>query len=308
MSPSELDVLTLAYSLGAAGEVDRALAVLDLAMSSEDRALDALELKGELLRSRGELRDAAEVFALLAEREPDHPRARYVSELLRGSSPRVPAVCSAPWPSAFVRHEQFLNGVRHAELLDLVTTHAVAFEPSTVGAIGPDGRGPRVDLDTRVSFRLREVSSIAYWMRPLISEQLPSVRLQLGLAPFTAGEIELKCTAYGDGSFFSTHSDNVLHPTRRISFVYYFHRVPKRYSGGALLLYDGDRADATRYFPDRVTRLETLDNSVVFFPSSAYHEVTPVVSPSGRFEDSRFTFAGHVHAVDGDASARGSMS
>jgi Rps23 Pro-64 3,4-dihydroxylase Tpa1-like proline 4-hydroxylase len=52
-----------------------------------------------------------------------------------------------------------------------------------------------------------------------------------------------------------------------------------------------------------VTRLDTLDNSIVFFPSGTYHEVTRVVNPSGRLEDARFTFAGHVNLAEGDASA-----
>ena len=154
-----------------------------------------------------------------------------------------------------------------------------------------DGLGER-------SFRLAEVSPIAQWLRPLVEARLPAIAALLGIAPFAVGEIELKCTAYGDGNFFGVHSDRLFHPTRRISFVYYFHHLPKPYSGGALLLYDGDVGNASRYFGDRLTRVETLDNSVVFFPSGAFHEVTRVVSPSGRFEDARFTFAGHVHDRD----------
>jgi hypothetical protein len=38
------------------------------------------------------------------------------------------------------------------------------------------------------------------------------------------------------------------------------------------------------------------------FPSSADHEVEPVVCPSGLSTDARFTFAGHVHVADGDAA------
>jgi Rps23 Pro-64 3,4-dihydroxylase Tpa1-like proline 4-hydroxylase len=41
----------------------------------------------------------------------------------------------------------------------------------------------------------------------------------------------------------------------------------------------------------------------VFFPSGTFHEVTRVASPSGRLEDARFTFAGHVHTADGATTA-----
>jgi tetratricopeptide (TPR) repeat protein len=297
-----VDFLTLAYSLDAAGDGDRALAVLDAAVADDAHATAALELKGELLRARGELRDAADVFARIARQDPHHPSAPYLAQLLSAANPPLPVSRPAPWPSAFVRLENFLDRARHGELLQLVTSNAGAFEPSTVGGMGTNGLEPRVDLDTRISFRLVHVEPILLWLRPFVEAHLPSVGATLGIAPFEVSKIELKCTAYGDGNFFSLHSDTLHHPTRRISFVYYFHRLPKRYSGGALLLYDGDVADPMKYFPERATRLDTIDNSIVFFPSGAFHEVTRVVSPSGQFEDARFTFAGHVHASDGGTS------
>jgi hypothetical protein len=202
-----------------------------------------------------------------------------------------------------VRIEDFLDGARHDELLDFVTDPASAFEPSTVGGMGANGPEPRVDPAVRVSFRIGGIGPVAQWLRPAIEACLPSIGTRLGIAPFDAAPLELKCTAYGNGHFFRAHSDSRHHPTRRISFVYYFHHLPKRYSGGALLLYDGDAADPTRFMPDSVTRLETLDNSIVFFPSRTFHEVTPVVSPSGRLADGRFTFAGHMHIADEEAAA-----
>ena len=305
MSAPAMDWLALANSLDAAGETDRALAVLDVAVSADSSTNEALVLKGNLLRSRGELRRAAEVFDLLGRRDPDHPYARYLAGLLNGLSPALPDVRPSPWPSPFVRLEDFLDPVRHGDLLRLVTSEQCTFEPAAVSAMGATGSESRVDLDRRISSRLTDIAPVALWLRPLIAELLQSITVRLRIAPFTVSEIELKCNVYGDGSFFKVHSDSLNIPTRRISFVYYFHQMPKAYSGGALLIYDGDVADPTRYFTDHVTRIETLDNSIVFFPSGAYHEVTRVVSPSGRFEDARFTFSGHVHAVDGDSVVPG---
>jgi hypothetical protein len=301
-------LLALATGLEAAGDTDRALKVLALAAAREAGGADALSLRGDLLRSRGELRQAADVFALLQQRHPEHDRARYLSALLSGVDAPIPASRPAPWPAAFVRIEDFLNGARHDELLDLLTHPNGAFQPSTVGGLGPNGREPRVDLDVRMSFRLGEIASVALWLRPLVETCVQPMSARLGVAPFPVSTIELKCTAYGDGSFFRVHSDNRNHPTRRISFVYYFHQTPKRYSGGALLLYDGDLTDPTRFFRESVTRLETLDNSIVFFPSGTHHEVTPVVSPSARLEDARFTIAGHVHTFDADPAAPGTSA
>ena len=280
-----------------------ALSVRDLHAAREAGAAEALSREGDSLRSQGQLRQAADVLALLGHRQPDHPRARYLSALLRGFDAPLPAFRPAPWPAAFVRIEDFLDDARHEELTDLLTSPTHTFEPSTVGKIGPQGPEPRVDVAVRVSFQFPEIAPFAEWLRPLIEACLQPVSTRLGLAPFPAAMIELKCTAYGDGGFFRVHSDSRSHPLRRIGFVYYFHQEPKRYTGGALLLYDGDVTDPTRYFQDSFTRLETLDNSIVFFPSGTYHEVTPVASPSGRMEDARFTIAGHVHTFELDSLA-----
>ena len=289
-------LLTLARSLDAAGD-SRALAVLELAASRETGGAEALALKGDLLRGRGELRQAADVYDLLARRYPDQGRARYLAALLCGTKPRIPASRPAPWPSPFVRIENFLSLARHREVMNLVSTGTDRFTPSTVGMMGVNGREPRVDLNYRASLRVCGTGPVEQWLRPLIARRLPAITTRLGLTPFTAATIEIKCTAYGDGHFFGAHSDSVYHPTRRVSFVYYFHRLPKPYSGGALVLYDGDISDPIRFLHDSATRLEPLDNSLVWFPSGTYHEVTPVASPSGRLADARFTFAGHVHAA-----------
>ncbi|HEY3663558.1 MAG TPA: 2OG-Fe(II) oxygenase, partial [Chthoniobacterales bacterium] len=76
---------------------------------------------------------------------------------------------------------------------------------------------------------------------------------------------------------------------RRISCVYYFYANPRRFTGGELRVYDtwvtptGDTAAAT------YTTLTPVDNSIVFFPSSVFHEVRPVCSESDAFAGSRFT-------------------
>jgi hypothetical protein len=290
-------LLTLARSLEAAGDTHRALAVLDLAAAKEEGAAEALSLKGDLLRARGDLLQAAAVFELLGRSHPDHSRARYLSALLSGAPAPQPASRPAPWPPPFVRLENFLDRDRHAELMAFVTDESQAVEPSTVGGLVAAALQRRVDYTVRRSFRITSIDTVALWLRPLIEACIEPITSRLGLAPFTPDPLELKCTAYGDGNFFRLHSDTRNHPTRRISFVYYFHRMPKRYSGGALLLYDGDVADPAKFFPESVTRLETVDNSLVLFPSSTYHEVDTVVSPSGLLADARFTFAGHVHVA-----------
>ena len=51
---------------------------------------------------------------------------------------------------------------------------------------------------------------------------------------------------------------------RRLSYVYYFHRQPRPFRGGDLLLYDTDR-QAGNFEMGVFTRIEPLHNSIVFF-------------------------------------------
>ena len=78
-----------------------------------------------------------------------------------------------------------------------------------------------------------------------------------------------------------------------INFVHDFHRVPKAYTGGELLVFDSD-IQADTYTRARFTRVVPEDNSIVFFPSPYYHSVLPVHCPSGEFADSRFVINGHL--------------
>jgi SM-20-related protein len=71
---------------------------------------------------------------------------------------------------------------------------------------------------------------------------------------------------------------------RVVSAVYYFHRLPKSFSGGALRVYPLAGREKSNTFVE----IEPVNDTLVFFPWWFPHEVLPVVCPSGQFEDSRF--------------------
>lgn len=74
-----------------------------------------------------------------------------------------------------------------------------------------------------------------------------------------------------------------------LSAVYYFHALPKGFSGGQLRLFrfGADHTAAQSELANHVD-LEPVRNSLIAFPSWAYHEVRPVSCPSGDFADFRF--------------------
>ena len=120
---------------------------------------------------------------------------------------------------------------------------------------------------------------------------LPVVRQQLGIPWFPLVKVERQLTAHARGGFFVPHVDtgDARIRGRRISCVYYFHLLPKRFSGGELKLYDTWVTPTGSTGAGTYTTLEPIDNSIVFFSSDAFHEVCPVETETEAFADSRFT-------------------
>src|SRR5437763_17118827 len=90
--------------------------------------------------------------------------------------------------------------------------------------------------------------------------------------------IEAQITASNDRDFFKSDNDNTHAdaPSREITFVYFFHREPRPFTGGELVIYDSQIADGV-VSPGRVRRRITPEqNQAVFFPSSCLHEILPV--------------------------------
>ena len=74
-----------------------------------------------------------------------------------------------------------------------------------------------------------------------------------------------------------TRRDHITY--RIVTLVYYVNRVPERFSGGALVLWDKD---------DRVA-LQPRHNRAVIFPSFTFHEVERTRLASEAWEDARFS-------------------
>jgi Rps23 Pro-64 3,4-dihydroxylase Tpa1-like proline 4-hydroxylase len=117
-----------------------------------------------------------------------------------------------------------------------------------------------------------------------IKETLPKIFEALCVKPFNP-QVELDLAAHGDGAFFARHFDTIRHRQHRIiSAIYYFHALPKAFSGGLLRLHSMAASGEDGTFVDIPPDLDSL----VFFPSIFPHEVLRISSPSGRFLDSRF--------------------
>jgi len=156
----------------------------------------------------------------------------------------------------------------------------------------PGHRG-RVVFRYRRSHVLVDLGEFSDVITYRIRSYLPWVVRKLGIPPFRVRRALAHVTANNDGDFFKRHTD--FYQGRVITFVYYFYREPKRFTGGELRLYHTNckngRVAATRDFDTILPQ----QNHIVFFPSFLVHEVSRVRCPSHALEDSRFTVTGWVY-------------
>lgn len=185
-------------------------------------------------------------------------------------------------PAPHRRIDGFMGEEMVARLLAHVAARQDAFVPTQVGH-GTLNRNIRASLLLLDFGDLRD--ELETRMRGVVDWALEELRM----SPLHLARIEMELVAHGDGAFYSPHIDTVIDlpdstSDRALTGVYYFHRQPKRYSGGALRLLPIRAREDEETFTDIIPG----DDTLVLFPSWAPHEVRPVSCPSGEFMDSRF--------------------
>jgi hypothetical protein len=191
--------------------------------------------------------------------------------------------------------DEFLAPQELDELISFALLHETEFQNSEV--ISPSGNPGVIDCDHRRSRVLMDLGRHQETILERIRGVLPRVLDQLGVEEFPVTHVEAQITASNNGDFFAEHSDDALEmiASRRVTFVYFFHREPRQFAGGELRLHDsrwqGELQVKTGSFQTIVPR----QNQIVFFPCSRLHEITPVNCASRAFADSRFTLNGWLH-------------
>jgi SM-20-related protein len=182
-----------------------------------------------------------------------------------------------------VQIEQFLTGSELAWLLDIVFASEATFVPARV----TDNKE-----DYRQALMLSAPEPLKQLFVKKITALMPEVMPQLRVGRFTVGAIDCQVTASGDGAYFKVHTDAGANDTwkRQYTYVYYFDREPKAFTGGELRVYDDGKLVAT----DSYQLIEPRHNTMVFFQAAVMHEVMPVRVPSRQFRDSRFTVNGWI--------------
>jgi Rps23 Pro-64 3,4-dihydroxylase Tpa1-like proline 4-hydroxylase len=194
----------------------------------------------------------------------------------------------------YVSLEGFLGDAQQG-LLEYAVEHEQEFTKATI----VEDDEPVVDERLRRARTLNDLGDFAATFQDRLKEALSPVLSQLNMDPFPVGDIEIQITASGDGDFFRMHKDSDDQSTRELSFVYFFHGEPRRYSGGELRIFDAEVINGREVPTDRSQILSPRQDMVVFFPSSSEHELLTVRVPSKTFADSRFTVNGWIHRAKG---------
>jgi SM-20-related protein len=190
--------------------------------------------------------------------------------------------------------DEFLAPQELDELVHYALEHEAEFQSSAV--VSPSGDPGVIDYNHRRSRVLMDLGKHEQVILERIRCVLPKVLDQIGIEEFPVTDVEAQITASHDGDFFGAHYDDSEETiaSRRVTFVYFFHREPRQFEGGELRLYDSpgsERHLATGSYQTIVPQ----QNQIVFFPCSRLHEITPVECPSRAFADSRFTLNGWLH-------------
>jgi cupin-like protein/2-oxoglutarate-Fe(II)-dependent oxygenase superfamily protein len=176
------------------------------------------------------------------------------------------------------------------ELYEFALGRRALFERSRTSPnrLYPDWRKSTVVYD-------RDLSGFAARIETEVRARVTTSLASLGMRPFAVGSLEIQLTHHDDGEYYHWHTDNGSHETsaRALSFVYYFHALPKPFTGGELVLFGPQRS---------CTVVEPRNDSLVLFESGTKHEVRPICCPSRRFEDGRFTLNGWVRRDSARAS------
>ncbi len=260
-------------------------------LQSDPDDCGVLRSLADVYRKQGKLSEAAVVLNRLCQLDPRDQEAGYLEAILGGKNLPAPPLGIRPAP--FVMLPGFLPQTFHDGLIPLLSSLRDKLAPALLGdgEYLPDRRDT---LDYLDKWEGQER------FRGYVKKALPGVIPRLCLSHFRVKHVEVYLCAYMDGHFFKVHMDaprTSPRASRVISFVYYFHKKPRPYTGGELLLFDSDVAEHVTYTSAHFTCIVPEDNSLVLFPSRFYHCVLPVRCPSKDFADSRFVVNGFIHAA-----------
>ena len=268
---------------------DRAESIVRPTTEADARDAGALMTLGGIHRAKGNFATARDAYRRASRLPgPDRGKAAWLSAMLRGDRlPHVPP--PGLWPAPFVRIMDFLSPAEHRRVSTRVLAMRASFSPARTGV----GADRKVRTDKRRGLMIENVADeeLVSILVPKVRGMLPEVRKRLRLEAHNHPLSVLHVNAYLDGGFGQPHQDSRIfggYEREGLFCICFFHRRPKVFSGGDLLLYDTDiEKGCSRRFS--FSRIEPVANSMVIYPDGYMHGITPVQCGTDEFADGRFS-------------------
>lgn len=259
---------------------DQAEAALQQRLVCDPQNAQALLRLGDLHRRRGNFPAAAEAYERLGVLRPGDRRASWLYAVTAGKRlPATPPDGLRAAPFASIR--DFLSPIEGERMLATASAMRERFAPGGVGRGA--NRKVRSLVRRALEAKLPSSTGVGVWFVHKLREVLPTVSMQLRVDEIDRCRMSLTMVAYADGGFGMRHRDSFP-----LLGICYFHRHPRAFSGGDLLLYDTEVETGTCSNSD-FSRIEPVAGSIVFYPGPYRHEIVPVACPPGDFGAARFS-------------------
>ena len=185
----------------------------------------------------------------------------------------------------FLPHRILPDWLGEAQAAGLLA-HALAAEAHfTPTKLNDHGTG-HLDAVVRRSRVLKDLGAFAAPLHAKALALQADLETAFDMPHGPANSTQMEIVAHGHGAFYRPHTDTFTGDEymsggrRRLTMVYYFHRRPRRFTGGRLRLFD--------LGGHRTIDVEPTHGSLLVFPSTARHEVETISCPGGAFADGRF--------------------
>jgi len=188
----------------------------------------------------------------------------------------------------------FLPKEERDTIFNTICTHQNAFQ--YLGTPDPNGGGSLhlpSSLETVDTPETKKIRKACELLSNRIINRLPEIFSRLNIEPFPVSQIPLSIMNGLDGHTGAVHTDE-SGGRFKISLLYYLHKTPKAFQGGALQLFETNTDAQNGYCEEPFASIEHEDNLLIAFASKTYHGVTDVSMDSTTFEDGRFVIVGFL--------------
>ena len=282
---------------GEAGLWEQLEAALSKRIETSPSDQACLTRLASILRQRGELECAADIYQRLASFNPADSTIALLEAICSGkpAPARVPTDSITPAP--FLRMREFLSPEARHGLLRLFSAKQHTLKPLEISNLDHSQKiQTRQDDSVRIQFGVYCEAELRQVFESLINEHLPSITHALKIESFQPGRHILRLDSTPHNGFGGIHQDVGL--GAQLIYLYYFHTHPKQFTGGDLLIHDQHVQDNLPQH-DSFTTIRHEDNTLVIFEPHFFHQVTTVKShvPNLTPRNARLSVCGFIHPV-----------